>query len=155
MILSLTYNFFYNKNDNDILSMTISNLKLYSISVTFYLIIYTLILYFNNPLIKKLFYIIFIFDIFYLVINIISTVLPSEYSIIKSIKKKLNLYKENEINEDAEKENITKEDIVKKDVVKENVVKKDVQKGDGVVKEGKGDGVVQEGKGEEITNVMK
>jgi len=140
MILSLTYNFFYNKNDNDILSMTISNLKFYSISITFYLIIYNLILYFNNPLLKKLFYIIFIFDIFYLVINIISTVLPSEYSIIKSIKKKLNFYKEKEIITD----NFEKEDV-------KNL------KGDGVVQEGKGEIVKEDIKNlkVEITNVIK
>lgn len=102
MILSLTYNFFYNKNDLDILSMSIANLKVYTISVAFYLIIYTLLLYLENLLILKIFYIVFIFDLFYLVINIISNVLPSEYSIIKSIKKKLNFYKENEKSNDKE-----------------------------------------------------
>lgn len=137
MILSLTYNFFYNKNDSDILSMAISNLKFYSISITFYLIIYNLIVYFNNPLLKKLFYIIFIFDIFYLVINIISTVLPSEYSIIKSIKKKLNFYKENEINENVEKVNLK--------ILKEG----------GVVKEGREDRVIKEGKEDRVIKEEK
>jgi len=63
MILSLTYNFFYNKNDIDILSMSISNLKIYAISIAFYLILYTLIVYLENSLVKKILYIIFIFNI--------------------------------------------------------------------------------------------
>jgi hypothetical protein len=83
--------------------MSISNLKIYAISIAFYLILYTLIVYLENSLIKKILYIIFIFDIIYLVINIISNVLPNEYSIIKSIKTKLNLYREKEKQKEKEK----------------------------------------------------
>ena len=117
MILSLTYNFFYNKNDLDILIMSLSNLKVYAISTTFYLILLTLILYLENQLVKKIFYIVFIFDIFYLVINIISNVLPSEYSIIKSIKKKLNFYKENEISEEIKSDKINEVKMEKINVI--------------------------------------
>jgi len=129
MILSLTYNFFYNKNDLDILSMSLSNLKVYAISTAFYLILYTLILYLDNLLIKKIFYIVFIFDIFYLVINIISTVLPSEYSIIKSIKKKLNIFRNEQDSEEKPVEKVV-EKVVEKNVVKpvENPIIKALEK---------------------------
>jgi len=131
MILSLTYNFFYNKNDLDILSMSLSNLKVYGISTAFYLILYTLILYLDNPLIKKIFYIVFIFDIFYLVINIISTVLPSEYSIIKSIKKKLNIFRNEQDSEEKKEKSIEKPIIntVEKPIIKpfEKAVEKKVE----------------------------
>ena len=130
MILSLTYNFFYNKNDLDILSMSLSNLKVYAISTAFYLILYTLILYLDNLLIKKIFYIVFIFDIFYLVINIISTVLPSEYSIIKSIKKKLNIFRNEQDSEEKKEKSIEKpiekpiQIAVEKPIEKKEVKKK-------------------------------
>ena len=88
MILNLSYNFFYNKYDKEALNVAISNTKVYLISICFYFMIYLLISFNDNILLKKLLYIIFITDLIGLIINIISNVLPDEYSFV-NLKKKL------------------------------------------------------------------
>lgn len=94
MILNLSYNFLYNKNEKEVLGMTIMNTKVYLISISFYFIIYLLISIINNKIINKMLYALFITDLIGLIINIISNVLPDEYSIIKTIQKKISLYKD-------------------------------------------------------------
>jgi hypothetical protein len=94
MILNLTYNFYYNDKEKEPLIILLNNIKIYLISTTFYIILYLILVYLKNNLLKKILYIILIVDLVSLIINIISNVVPDEYKIIKSIKKKLNLYKE-------------------------------------------------------------
>jgi len=90
MILNLSYNFFYNKDDKEVLNVVLSNTKVYLISICFYLMLYIIISFNDNLLLKKLLYIIFIGDLIGLIINIISTVLPNEYS-FSSLKKRINI----------------------------------------------------------------
>jgi hypothetical protein len=94
MILNLSYNYLYNENEKEILGMVIMNTKLYLISISFYFILYLIIVLIKNNTIKKILYVIFITDLIGLIINIIGNLLPNEYSLIKSIKKKISLYKE-------------------------------------------------------------
>ena len=94
MILNLSYNFFYNENEKEILGMALMNTKLYLISISFYFILYLLIVLINNITIKKILYVVFITDLIGLIINIIGNILPNEYSLIKIIKKKISLYQE-------------------------------------------------------------
>ena len=94
MILNLSYNFFNNENDKDILNISITNMKIYLISISFYFCLYLLISLLNNTVIMKILYVIFITDLIGLIINIISRVLPEDYSILKNIKKKISLYKD-------------------------------------------------------------
>jgi hypothetical protein len=94
MILNLSYNFLYNKNEKEILGMAIMNTKVYLISISFYFIIYLLISIINNKIINKMLYALFVTDLIGLIINIISNILPDEYSIIKNIQKKISLYKD-------------------------------------------------------------
>jgi hypothetical protein len=88
MILNLSYNFFYNKDDKEVLNVALSNTKVYLISICFYFMIYLLISFIDNILLKKLLYIVFITDLIGLIINIISNVLPDEYSFV-NLKRKL------------------------------------------------------------------
>jgi hypothetical protein len=90
MILNLSYNFFYNKDDKEVLNVVLSNTKVYLISICFYLMLYLIISYNDNNLLKKLLYITFIGDLIGLIINIISTVLPNEYS-FSNLKKRINI----------------------------------------------------------------
>lgn len=94
MILNLSYNFFYNENEKELLGMAIMNTKLYLISISFYFILYLLIVLLSNTTIKKILYVVFITDLIGLIINIIGNLLPNEYSLLKIIKKKISLYKE-------------------------------------------------------------
>jgi hypothetical protein len=88
MILNLSYNFFYNKDDKKALNVVLSNTKVYLISICFYFMIHLLISFNDNILLKRLLYIIFITDLIGLIINIVSTVLPDEYSFV-NLKKRL------------------------------------------------------------------
>ena len=86
MIFNISYNFLYNKNDKDVLKMILMNTKVYIISISFYLIIYMLISLLKNKTVTNILSVIFITDIISLVINIMSNILPNEYSIL-NIKK--------------------------------------------------------------------
>ena len=82
MIFNLSYNFLYNKNDKEVLKMILMNTKVYVISISFYIIIYMLILLLKNKIFINILSVIFITDIISLIINIISNILPNEYSIL-------------------------------------------------------------------------
>jgi hypothetical protein len=82
MIFNLSYNFLYNKNDKEVLKMILMNTKVYVISISFYIIIYMLILLLKNKTFINILTVIFITDIISLIINIISNILPNEYSIL-------------------------------------------------------------------------
>ena len=86
MIFNISYNFLYNKNDKEILKMILMNTKVYVISISFYLIIYMLISLLNNKTFINILSVIFITDLISLVVNIMSNILPNEYSIL-NIKK--------------------------------------------------------------------
>jgi hypothetical protein len=86
MIFNISYNFLYNKNDKEILKMILMNTKVYVISISFYLIIYMMISLLKNKTILNILSVIFITDIISLVINVMSNILPNEYSIL-NIKK--------------------------------------------------------------------
>jgi hypothetical protein len=86
MIFNISYNFLYNKNDKEILKMILMNTKVYVISISFYLIIYMLISLLKNKIFINILSVIFITDLISLVINIMSNILPNEYSIL-NIKK--------------------------------------------------------------------
>jgi ABC-type transport system involved in multi-copper enzyme maturation permease subunit len=94
MILNLAYSFLYNKNNKDIFLMLINNIKIYLTAIGFYSILYFLTEYLHNRTLKKVLYIVFLIDLISLILNILTTVLPDEYSIIKNVKNKLSLYKE-------------------------------------------------------------
>ena len=79
MILNIVYNFFYNKDEKDILVVVLNNTKIYLISMSFYIILYLLINLFENKLFKNILYIVFITDLLALIINILSNVVPSKY----------------------------------------------------------------------------
>jgi len=82
MIFNLSYNFLYNKNDKEVLKMILMNTKVYVISISFYIIIYMLISLLKNKTFINILTVIFITDIISLIINIISNILPNEYSIL-------------------------------------------------------------------------
>lgn len=82
MIFNLSYNFLYNKNDKEVLKMILMNTKVYVISISFYIIIYMLLLLLKNKTFINILSVIFITDIISLIINIISNILPNEYSIL-------------------------------------------------------------------------
>jgi len=82
MIFNLSYNFLYNKNDKEVLKMILMNTKVYVISISFYIIIYMLLLLLKNKTLINILSVIFITDIISLIINIISNILPNEYSIL-------------------------------------------------------------------------
>lgn len=86
MIFNISYNFLYNKNDKEILKMILMNTKVYVISISFYLIIYMMVSLLKNKTIINILSVIFITDIISLVINVMSNILPNEYSIL-NIKK--------------------------------------------------------------------
>lgn len=86
MIFNISYNFLYNKNDKEVLKMILMNTKVYVISISFYIIIYMLISLLKNKTLINILSVIFITDIISLVINIMSNILPNEYSIL-NIKK--------------------------------------------------------------------
>ena len=86
MIFNISYNFLYNKNDKEVLKMILMNTKVYVISISFYIIIYMLISLLKNKTFINILSVIFITDIISLVINIMSNILPNEYSIL-NIKK--------------------------------------------------------------------
>jgi hypothetical protein len=92
MILNLSYNFFYNKNDKELLQVIIKNIKIYVISVSFYIILYLIMNALDNNTIKKILYVVLIMDIISLTVNIISSILPDDY-IYLNLKKKISLYK--------------------------------------------------------------
>ena len=92
MILNLSYNFFYNKNDKELLQVIIKNIKIYVISVSFYIILYLIMNALDNNTIKKILYVVLIMDIISLTVNIISSILPDDY-IFSNLKKKISLYK--------------------------------------------------------------
>lgn len=92
MILNLSYNFFYNKNDKELLEVIIKNIKIYVISVSFYIILYLIMNALENNTIKKILYVVLIMDIISLTVNIISSILPDDY-IFSNLKKKISLYK--------------------------------------------------------------
>lgn len=87
MILNIVYNFFYNKDEKEILVVVLNNTKIYLISMSFYIILYLLINLFENKLFKNILYIVFITDLLALIINIISNVVPSKYLLSRSIRK--------------------------------------------------------------------
>ena len=87
MILNIVYNFFYNKDEKDILVVVLNNTKIYLISVSFYIILYLLISLFENKLFKNILYIVFITDLLSLIINILSNVVPPKYLLSKSLRK--------------------------------------------------------------------
>ena len=70
MILNLSYNYLYNEKEKEVLGMVIMNTKLYLISISFYFILYLIILLVNNITIKKILYVIFITDLIGLIINL-------------------------------------------------------------------------------------
>ena len=82
MIFNISYNFLYNKNDKEVLKMILMNTKVYVISISFYIIIYMLISLLKNKTFINILSVIFITDIISLVINIMSNILPNEYSIL-------------------------------------------------------------------------
>ena len=82
MIFNISYNFLYNKNDKEILKMILMNTKVYVISISFYLIIYMLISLLKNKIFINILNVIFVTDLISLVINIMSNILPNEYSIL-------------------------------------------------------------------------
>jgi len=82
MIFNLSYNFLYNKNDKEVLKMILMNTKVYVISISFYIIIYMLISLLKNKTFINILSVIFITDIISLITNIISNILPNEYSIL-------------------------------------------------------------------------
>jgi len=86
MIFNISYNFLYNKNDKEVLKMILMNTKVYVISISFYIITYMLISLLKNKIFINILSVIFITDIISLVINIMSNILPNEYSIL-NIKK--------------------------------------------------------------------
>jgi len=90
MIFNLSYNTLYNKNDKDILHMILMNTKVYILSISIYLIIYMLISLLRESLIINIFSVIFVTDLIFLIINIMTNILPNEYSISGNIKKWLN-----------------------------------------------------------------
>lgn len=92
MILNLSYNFFYNKNDKELLQVIIKNIKIYVISVSFYIILYLIMNALDNNTIKKILYVVLIMDIISLTVNIISSILPDDY-LFSNLKKKISLYK--------------------------------------------------------------
>lgn len=92
MILNLSYNFFYNKNDKELLQVIIKNIKIYVISVSFYIILYLIMNALENNTMKKILYVVLIMDIISLTVNIISSILPDDY-IFSNLKKKISLYK--------------------------------------------------------------
>jgi len=86
MIFNISYNFLYNKNDKEILKMILMNTKVYVISISFYLIIYILISLLKNKIFINILNVVLVTDLISLVINIMSNILPNEYSIL-NIKK--------------------------------------------------------------------
>ena len=62
--------------------MILMNTKVYVISISFYIIIYMLLLLLKNKTFINILRVIFITDIISLIINIISNILPNEYSIL-------------------------------------------------------------------------
>jgi len=86
MIFNISYNFLYNKNDKEVLKMILMNTKVYVISISIYIITYMLISLLKNKIFINILSVIFITDIISLVINIMSNILPNEYSIL-NIKK--------------------------------------------------------------------
>ena len=93
MILNVVYNFFYNKDEKDVLVVVLNNTKIYLISMSFYIILYLLINLFEDKLYKYILYIVFITDLLALIINIISNVIPSKYLLSKSIRKYIKYIK--------------------------------------------------------------
>jgi hypothetical protein len=89
MILNITYNFFNNKDEKDLLTVSLNNTKIYLISISFYFIIYLLVSLLKNKIAKYILYIIFITDLLGLIINILSNALPVEYSITNTIRNNL------------------------------------------------------------------
>lgn len=89
MILNITYNFFNNKEEKDLLTVSLNNTKIYLISISFYIILYLLVSLLKNKIAKYILYIIFITDLLGLIINILSNVLPVEYSITNTIRNNL------------------------------------------------------------------
>ena len=96
MIFNIAYNFLYNKNDKEVLKMILMNTKVYVISISFYLIIYMLISLIQNKTFINILSVIFITDIISLVINIMSNILPNEYSIL-NIKRWITKVNKDEI----------------------------------------------------------
>jgi hypothetical protein len=92
MILNLSYNFLYNKNDKELLQVIIKNIKIYVISVSFYIILYLIMNALDNNTMKKILYVVLIMDIISLTVNIISSILPDDY-LFSNLKKKISLYK--------------------------------------------------------------
>jgi hypothetical protein len=82
MIFNISYNFLYNKNDKEILKMILMNTKVYVISISFYLIIYILISLLKNKIFINILNVVLVTDLISLVINIMSNILPNEYSIL-------------------------------------------------------------------------
>ncbi len=93
MILNIAYSFLNNVNDKDILNVILNNIKVYIIGFGFYTILYLMISYTNNKVLKKIFYVIFIMDLVSLVIHIISNTIPDKYNLIEIFKNKISLYK--------------------------------------------------------------
>jgi len=86
MIFNISYNFLYNKQDKEVLKMILMNTKVYVISISFYLIIYILISLLKNKIFINILNVVLVTDLISLVINIMSNILPNEYSIL-NIKK--------------------------------------------------------------------
>ena len=82
MIFNISYNFLYNKNDKEVLKMILMNTKVYVISISFYLIIYMLISLLKNKIFINILHVVLVTDLISLVINIMSNILPNEYSIL-------------------------------------------------------------------------
>ena len=82
MIFNISYNFLYNKQDKEVLKMILMNTKVYVISISFYLIIYMLISLLKNKIFINILHVVLVTDLISLVINIMSNILPNEYSIL-------------------------------------------------------------------------
>ena len=89
MILNISHNFFYNKDEKDLLIVSLNNTKIYLISISFYIILYLLVSLLKNKIAKYILYIIFITDLLGLIINILGNIMPAEYSITNTIRHNL------------------------------------------------------------------